>query len=165
MLKTMKGCGITPDAYVYSCIYLAVSNDASLVLKVYDFFQKSLDSRTPVMNNKSIQTLLLVLSHKHMKTVKMDLVIDQVWNDVKSMGINPTIETCVAFLKCKPGERQLTLVTELHRLIKAMKLESKKPWDIHVVETLMESHLRLGNLKAIDKLFEETREDQVPISR
>ena len=168
MLKTMKSCGVSPDAYIYSCIYLAVSNDASLVLKVYDFVQKAMDSpqgRAPVISNKSIQNLLLVLSQKHSKSVKLDLIIDQVWNDVKSSGIRPTIETCVAFLKCKPVERHLTLVTELHRLIKAMKIESGKPWDINVVETLVESHLRLGNLKAVDKLFEEAREDQVPISR
>ena len=162
MFKEMKHSGIYPDAYVFSSLYKAVSDDAQKIIGVHEHVRKLLGEdqlRKPaVISNKSVQTLLQIMSVKH-PNVKTTYLLPEIWDDMKMTKIQPTVDTCLALLHSKSISEYEDLVSDIHAHLKWRKSVLKESWTAKVYEALMNVHITMKHFKATEKLFIEMQQN------
>jgi hypothetical protein len=160
ILMDIKKSGLTPDPYIYSCLYKAMSDDVSKILSIHSHARQ-----LKLMNNKMTQTLLQVLVEKHPAYNIKNLILE-LWLDLKTSKHTITSKTCVAFLSAKQIVEHPNLVLEIHAYLKGRKVNvANEKWDVHLYERLMKIHTYLGNFSAVEKLFIELERDLPTVSR
>jgi pentatricopeptide repeat protein len=176
-LSKMKSLGITPDAFIYSSLCKIFSDDFKKAQEFYQFALKSEKSKfytvidfragvSPVklVNNRSIQTMLEIFNSKH-KSYQLKNLLFDLWDDLRTVKINPTTKTLISFLKSKGIENTGDFVSNIHQKLTWRKTVLKEKWDQEIYGALMNAYSRMGFFDVVDKLYVEMKVEGIQINR
>jgi hypothetical protein len=134
---------VHPSAFVYCCMFRALKDESRLKL----LFQHCVS--TGVYSNKSIQAFLRSLLH----TKYTDY--DEILQKIQSLDIQLNLDTWKLLLVPYMRTGNKHMIEKVHR-----RMTLQEGWDINCYIYLIHAHSKVGNGRAVVRLFEEMTQRQ-----
>ena len=176
VFKEIKLCGMPPDAFMHTCLFLAYKDNPKAVIALHkhvgrqlqqtnsspasnvslaktSVVKRSLLDITYPISNKSVRALLAVMLRTANKAVLQnpEAFYQQLWEDVTASKLVLTMETYSAFLEAFAATGNKAKAERVHEFMTHRWKSSL--WKPLVYRSLMHAHCAVGNWRAVVKLF------------